>query len=522
MTGAVASAHPLSTAAGRQILDRGGNAYDAAIAVSAALTVVQPHMNGLGADLFALVDDGPLRGINASGWAAAAASVDACRARGLRAVPASGPPSAITIPGLVGAWSLLAARTTLRLPELIAPAVRYARDGFPATEAIARSIARTAPRADDDWKATYLGTRPGGPLRQPRLARTLREVGRDGGASFYHGRIARAIDRDQRRKGGWLRFGDLDRFAAEWTEPLRVRYRGFDVYTTPPNSQGATALLWLNLLARHDLAALSERAYVAALARTMRIAYAYRARVIGDPKTQPFPVGLLAPGFRYAVRPPRSGPPTDGTGDTTAFSVHDGRVGLSAIQSNYMGFGAGVSVGSTGINLNNRGSYFTLDPDHPNVLAPGKRPFHTLMAIVARKGDRRLYLGSMGGDVQPQVNVQVVTRMIDRGEPIGSAIAAPRFAWPATIYGGADRFVEPGVRLPGARRVDGDRSLFGHAHGLDVGERIALGLDPRGDAYATVPGPARSRSERGPALRPVLRRRTGKGPRPRPPRRSRD
>jgi gamma-glutamyltranspeptidase / glutathione hydrolase len=483
MVGAVASAHPLSTGAGQAVLDRGGNAYDATLAVSAALTVVQPHMNGMGSDFFAVVDEGTVRSINASGWAAAAASVEAFRAQRLRAVPVSGPKSAITVPGLVGAWSLLGPLTSLRWTELFAPAVRLAREGFLATASIAGAVARTAPRADADWRATYAGTRAGRPLRQSRLGRTLEEVGRDRGESFYHGRLARAIDRDQRSKGGLLCFDDLDRFEAEWTAPLRVRYRGVDVFTTPPNSQGATALLWLNLLAREDLASLTEGAYVGALARTMPVAYAYRSRVIGDPKRQPFPPELLAPDYPYARSAPLPGRPTVGRSDTTAFSVFDGRVGISAIQSNYMGFGSGVSVGTTGITLNNRGAYFSLDPSHPNVLEPGKRTFHTLMAIAARGPTRRLLLGSMGGDVQPQVNVQVLTRVLDRGEPIARAIAAPRFAWPATIYGTAERFAEPGVRLRGARLVRGDRDLFGHAHAIDVGARVEVGLDPRGDAF---------------------------------------
>ena len=491
MVGAVASAHPLSTAAGQAVLDRGGNAYDAVVAVSAALTVVQPHMNGLGADFFAVVDDDGVRSVNASGWAAEAASIDAFRERRLPTIPVSGPLSALTVPGLVAAWSLLGPRLTQRWTDLLAPAVRYAREGFPATSSMARSVARTSARADEDWRATYAGTARGQRLRQPRLGRTLDAVAQDAGASFYHGRIARAIARDQQGKGGLLRFDDLDGFAAEWTEPLRVRYREFDVYTTPPNSQGAAALITLNLLARDDLADLSESAYVAALARATRTAYAYRSRVIGDPKELPFPSDLLSAEYPYTPSGPTSPRPTDGGGDTTAFSVFDGRVGISAIQSNYMGFGSGVSVGTTGINLNNRGSYFSLDPDHHNALAPGKRTFHTLMATVARSPDRRLFLGSMGGDVQPQVNVQILTRALDRQDPIARAVAAPRFAWPATIYGTAGWYAEPGVRLRGARVVRGDRSMFGHAQSIDVGSRVEVGLDPRSDAFAPVTPPVR-------------------------------
>jgi len=480
--GAVASAHPLSTRVGQEVLRRGGNAYDATLAVSAALTVVQPHANGLGSDFFAVIRDGGFRSINGSGWAAASASVEFFRQQGLAAVPSSGPLSSFTVPGLVSAWSLLAAGTSMPFHDLLAPAARLARDGFPATESLARVAAETAARADDDWRATYGAVRPGMPLRQPGLARTLEAIGQDGGDSFYHGSIARRIDGDMRAKGGLLRSEDLDGYRAEWTTPLHGRYRGHDVYTPPPNSQGATALIWLNLLDRRDLAVLPEAEYVATLVRTMPVAYRYRSRYIGDPAYLPFPPELLDPGYPYedAELPP--GRRTVGIGDTTAFSVTDGTVDISAIQSNFHGFGSGQTVGSTGINLNNRGSYFTLDPNHPNVLRPGKRTFHTLMALLVDLPDRRVLLGSMGADVQPQANVQVLTRLLDRNEPIQAAIAAPRFAYPATIYGSADLYAEAGLALAGARPLGEEhRSLVGHAHALVCGPTVEVGIDPRGD-----------------------------------------
>jgi gamma-glutamyltranspeptidase / glutathione hydrolase len=487
MAGAVASAHPLSTRIGETVLARGGNAYDAALAVSAALTVVQPHMNGLGSDFFAVVDDGGFRSINGSGWAAAEASIETFQRRGLRAVPTEGPLASFTVPGLVSAWSLLARHTSMPFVDLLAPAAERATRGFPTTESVARAAAEMSARADEDWKATYANVRPGERLRQPALGRTLAAIGADGGESFYHGSIARRIDRDMREKGGLLRFDDLDRYAAEWTTPLHATYRGYDVYTTPPNSQGATALLWLNLLGRLELSSLHEEERVTALVRTMSVAYAYRARYIGDPRFVPFPSELLDPSYPYEEAPPPTGPSTKGDGDTTAFSVFDGHVGISAIQSNYMGFGSGQAVGATGINLNNRGSYFTLDPNHHNALRPGKRTFHTLMALIAAGPRRRVYLGSMGGDVQPQANVQVLTRLLDRNEPIRVAIAAPRFAYPATIYGPADLYAEAGLALSGARPLSTDRSLVGHAQGIDCAETVEVGIDPRGDGLVPVP-----------------------------------
>jgi gamma-glutamyltranspeptidase / glutathione hydrolase len=484
MHAAVASAHPLSSRVGREVLERGGNAYDATVAVSAALTVVQPHMNGIGADFFAVVRDAGFRSINASGGAAELASIDYFRGRGLAAVPESGPLSAITVPGLVGAWGLLAERTTLPLRELLAPAARLARDGFPATRSLARSAAATASRADPDWRATYGSVRSGQLLRQSALARTLVAIGEDGGESFYHGAIARAIDRDLQAKGGLLRFDDLDRYRAQWTAPFRGRYRGYDVHTTPPNSQGATAVIWLHLLDRLDLTALDEAEYARTLVRTMLVAYRYRARYIGDPTEVHFPPELLDPTYPYETAAPPTGGATLGTGDTTAFSVTDGTVDVSAIQSNYMGFGSGTTVAGTGINLNDRGTYFSLDPTHPNALRPRKRTFHTLMALLVTRPDRRILLGSMGGDVQPQSNVQVLTRLIDRGATIQAAVAAPRFAYPATIYGSAELYAEPGVELAGTRPVGDDRSLVGHAHALDCGDEVHAGIDPRGDGFA--------------------------------------
>ncbi len=494
MKGAVASGHPLSTAAGEAVLERGGNAYDAVVATSAALTVVQPHANGLGADFFAVVDDhDDVRSVNGSGWAAAEATPDAFRARGLSAVPTTGPLSAFTVPGLVASWALLLPRTSLPFADLLAPAVRLARDGFPATPGLVRSARATLGHADEDFRALYSDLVPHAPLRQPELARTLEAIGGDEGHSFYHGDIARAIDEEMRRKGGLLRRQDLDGYRAEWTTPLKVRYRGHDVYTTPPNSQGATALIWLNLLATQDFATVAPAEYVAALVRTMPVAYAYRARHIGDPRSVEFPAELLRPTYPYAPAT-LAGAPSFGAGDTTAFSVTDGTVGVSAIQSNFMGFGSGLTVRGTGINLNNRGSYFSLDPGHHNVVGPGRRTFHTLMAVVAKGSGDTLLLGTMGGDVQPQVNVQVLTRVLDRHEGLSEAIAAPRFAWPATIYGSADLYAEVELGLSGAQVVRGERSLFGHAHAIRFGNRLEVGIDPRGEGRAETGGGPASRS----------------------------
>lgn len=483
-TYAVASAHPLSTAAGLEVLRRGGNAYDAVLAVSATLPVVQPHTNGLGSDFFAVVRDHRSTAINSSGPAGRNVDVAAFRTRGLRRIPARGPLSAITVPGLVGAWRLLGRKLRLRWKDDLAPAIRIASEGFPASPSLARAC-RSIGWGDRDFRSTFGGVRAGTRFRQLALASTLSEVAADEGYGFYHGHLAQEICRDLRAKGGLLEPRDFDSFSPCVETPLRVRYRSYFVETNPPPSQGATALIWMNLLARRALRSLSEREFVATLVRTMPTAYQYRAKYIGDPSVVSFPPQLLRPSALY---PPQDTMPSGprGSTDTTAFSVYDGRVGVSAIQSNYSGFGSGVAIRGTGITLNNRGSYFTLEPGHHNVVAPGKRTFHTLMATVA-SGPRMVLLGSMGADAQPQVVVQILTRHLDRGQPLAEAIAAPRFVSPAQIYGPAPLYREPGLPLARGKVLRGHPSAFGHAQGISVGVRIEVGVDPRGDGLLPLP-----------------------------------
>lgn len=481
---AVASAHPLSTAAGLRILEKGGNAYDAALAVSAALAVVQPHMNGLGSDFFAVVRDGRSVAVNSAGPAGRRASVEEFRKRGRSRIPPRGPLAAITVPGLVAGWHFLGARARLRWTETLSPAIRLALGGFPASESLARA-AQSARWADADFRAVYGSVRPGLRLRQVAMAKTLSRIAADEGHGFYHGALAREIAQDLAGKGGLWGAEDLDAYRSSVLPPLRVKYREYWIETNPPPSQGATALIWLNALAREELSALNERRFVRSLESTMRTAYGYRSACIGDPKYVPFLEGLLRPSAVYRSHP-RGRAERPKPSDTTSFSVFDGEVGISAIQSNYMGFGSGVSIRGTGINLNNRGCYFTLDPAHPNVLAPEKRTFHTLMATVAH-GPKMVLLGAMGGDTQPQVNVQVLTRHLDRETPLQEAIAAPRFAYPATIYGSASLYREAGLPLDRARVLRNDPSAFGHAHGISIGEDVEVGIDPRGDGRLPLP-----------------------------------
>jgi gamma-glutamyltranspeptidase / glutathione hydrolase len=481
--GGVATAHPIASAIGRDVLARGGTAYDAALAVSAALTVVLPQANGLGSDLFAVIRDNSVETLNASGPAADLATPERFEKAGCSVIPDRGPLSSFTVPGLVAAWSVLTERASLRLPELFAPAIRWAREGVPVTPLLGTAIAQM-PWGDSDWGAVYRGRLPKGLLRQTDLARTLERVAADGGHGFYHGDLARTIEHDMIAKGGLLRFDDLDRYRLARPSPLHARYRAYDVYTTPPNSQGATELNWLARLGARRLAEMSPSECASTLLETMYPAYDFRARYIGDPDCFPLPAGWLHSGRKILPKRERG---ADALGqDTTAFSVFDGRMGLSVIQSNYEGFGSGHTVAGTGINLNDRGSYFTLDRTHHNVVAPRKKTFHTLMATVA-VGPEVIFLGSMGGDIQPQVNVQVLSGIVDQGLSIQQAIDAPRFACPASIYLPAPVLAEAGRGLVGVPPPDRP-SQVGHCQGIQVGARVLVGIDPRGEGRLRIPG----------------------------------
>jgi gamma-glutamyltranspeptidase/glutathione hydrolase len=474
---AVASGHPLTNEVGMRILRHGGNAYDAAIAVSAALTVVQPHLNGLGGDLFAITTDGEIRALDGSGYAAGLASIGYFRKNGFEDIPAYGPLSAFSVPGMVSAWSLLYERCNMRFQDLIKPAIELARNGFFPSPAIVKAIEST--RGNTDWNLIYTGASVERKLMQKDLANTLEEISKDEGHSFYHGSIAHAIERDMVSRGGLIRFDDLDSYEAQFLKPIHVSYHGYTVYTNPPPSQGATAMMWLNMLDRVDLASMDKKDYYDELIRTMRIAYSYRSRYIGDPRYVTFPEDILEPGYKYRSLPASEDGKTS-LSDTTAFSVYDGDYGISAIQSNYTGFGSGFTIAGLGINMNNRGSYFTLNGEHHNSLEPGKKTFHTLMAVYA-SGSDEVFLGTMGGDVQPQVDVQVLSGIIDKNRSAQAAVAYPRFAWPASIYGGSDLYCEASLNLDGAKKVEDNSRMMGHAHAIITGDRFSTGLDPRGD-----------------------------------------
>ena len=424
--GMVATSQPLATQAGLRALEDGGTAVDAAICAAAVLCVVEPMMTGLGGDAFAIVHrDGKLDGLNSSGRAPAAADPDT-----LGAIPIRGP-LAVTVPGAVAGWAALAERHgRLGLDRLLRDAIEIAERGFAVTPVIAGMW-----QADADALAgfpeaarTWLPAPRAGELRRlPELARTLREVAEHGPDGFYRGRIAEAIC-----AASPLSSDDLTAHRAEWVEPLRVRYRGVEVCELPPNGQGAAALQALGMLDCLELPA-DEVERVHQQAEAAKLAFADAYRHIHD---GPLPAGYLDPSYLAEraglIEQGRAGSPAPGDlprgGTVYLCAVDHERTACSLIQSIYYHFGSLVVAPGTGVTLQNRGACFTLEPGHPNRLAAGKRPFHTIIPGMLVEGASLIGpFGLMGGHMQPQGHLQLVSQLIDRGLDPQAAIDEPRF-----------------------------------------------------------------------------------------------
>jgi gamma-glutamyltranspeptidase/glutathione hydrolase len=449
--GMVASAHPLASQIGIDILKSGGNAVDAAIAVNAALGLMEPIACGIGGDLFAIVWDSRTRrlyGLNGSGRAAGGWTLDSLRARGLERVPELGGVP-VTVPGTVDAWFELHKRFgKLPMRNILAPAIRYARDGHPVPPVIAFYWQRGVGRFADfpAWQSTYApgGKAPaaGDVFRNPDLAATYAAIARRGRDAFYRGDLAQRIATAVRAAGGVLAVEDLAAHTSTWVEPLSTQYRGYDLWELPPNTQGVAALQMLNMLEPYDLRAMGHNtaATLHLMVEVKKIVYEDRARWYADPAFAPAPLErLLSKAYareraklfdpaRAATRIP-AGDADLRTGDTTYLTVVDAeRNCVSLIQSNYRGFGSGVVPERGGFCLQDRGNLFTLDPAHPNAYAPGKRPFHTIIpAFVTRDGEPVFSYGVMGGDVQPQGHVQVLVNIVDFGMNVQEAGDAARF-----------------------------------------------------------------------------------------------
>jgi gamma-glutamyltranspeptidase/glutathione hydrolase len=449
--GMVAAAHPLAAQIGIDVLKQGGSAVDAAIAVNAALGFLEPVSCGIGGDLFALVWDQKtqrLYGLNASGRAPLALTPDKVPAQANGTIPLYSPYS-WTVPGAVDGWFELHARFgRLPMSAVLAPAIRSAREGEPVPQVIAAAWERGGRLFKDKpgFAATFLpegrAPREGEVFRNPALARTYEALAKDGRDAFYKGEVARAIVEFSRRNGGFFSEQDLAGHRSEWVEPLSTEYRGVRVFELPPNGQGITVLQMLDMLSGFDLRAWGRESpdFWHTLIEIKKLAYEDRARFLADPAFAQVPVaGLLSKDYARSqarrLDPARAaqrlepGQPQMTHGDTTYFAVADGEGNMvSLIQSNYTGFGSGYAVEGWGFGLHSRGAQFSLKPGQPNTLAPGKRPFHTIIpAFAMREGKPWLAFGLMGGDMQPQGHVQILVNLLDLGLGLQEAGDAPRF-----------------------------------------------------------------------------------------------
>ncbi len=449
--GMAATSHPLATQIAVQVLRQGGSAVDAAIAANASLGLMEPTGAGVGGDLFAIVWDAArreLRGLNASGRSPRSLTLEQLQAMGLKRVPAYGPLS-VSVPGAVDGWiELHTAFGKLEFSEVLAPAIEYAERGFAVTEVIAGEWAASAtllegfPGYADVFMPDGRAPAAGDVFRNPRLATTYRAIAESGRAAFYEGDIAREIEDYMRAHGGYLGAEDLAQHRSEWVEPVATNYRGYDVWELPPNGQGLAVLQMLNILEAYDLDALGRGSheYLHLLIEAKKLAFEDRARYYADPAFVDVPVTRLiskeyALERRELIDPLKASrdvsygdPASLQHGDTVYLTVadEDGNM-VSLIQSNYRGMGSGMTPGQLGFVLHNRGELFSLDPAHPNVYEPGKRPFHTLIpAFVTKDDEPFLSFGVMGADMQPQGHVQVLVNLIDFGMNVQQAGDAPR------------------------------------------------------------------------------------------------
>jgi gamma-glutamyltranspeptidase / glutathione hydrolase len=479
-TGIVASESPLASQAGVAILERGGNAIDAAVAANAAMTVVAPMWDGIGGDLFAIVYDaksGKLYGLNASGWAPAGQSIARLNRKGLRAMPALGIDS-VTVPGAVDGWQKLLDRFgKKKMSEVLGPAIQIAEDGFPVTEWTALHFADSADLLHSNAAAaqTFLiADRPprvGEVFRNPDLAWSLRQIAEKGRDAFYRGEITKRLLELSARHDGIFTAGDFSDYSSEWVEPISTTYRGWTIYELPPNVQGVGALEMLNMMEQFDLKPMginSTRALHIQI-EAKKLAYADVIRYIGDPKASSPPVAAMISKPYAAARaklidldhancdvsPGNAVIPAGG--DTTYLTVVD-REGnmVSLIQSNYAEFGSGLVADGTGFVLHDRGALFSLDPASPNALAGHKRPLSTLIPAFMQKDQVRIAFGIMGGWNQAQAHAQFVSHIVDFNQNIQAALETARFT--KLSFGGCD--VELENRVPG--NVRGELEAKGH------------------------------------------------------------
>ena len=456
--GAVATSQPLAAQAGLRILLQGGNAADAAIAAAATLNVVEPMSTGMGGDVFALIywaREGKVYALNASGRAPYAATLETFQRRGFTEMPVRGI-LPVTVPGAAAGWADLLARFgKLGLDKALRPAIEYAERGFPVSEGIARSWQGSEDllRQDAEAARVYLpgghAPRAGQRFTSPDLARSLRALAENGPDAFYKGPIAKAIVATSEKYGGLFTLQDLAEHTSTWVEPIHTDYRGYRVYECPPNGHGIAALIALNILSGYDLAALQfgSADNLHLKMEAMKLAMTDAGRYVADPEVAHVPVrGLLSQAYaderralismERAIAAPKAGLLPAGH-DTVYLCAADSEGNaVSFINSLYMGFGSGIVAEGTGIALQNRGNLFSLDPEHPNCIAPHKRPYHTIIPCMVTKGvvpndpkegKLAICFGVMGGFMQPQGHMQVLSNIVDHGMSPQQALDAPRF-----------------------------------------------------------------------------------------------
>ena len=520
--GIVATSQPLATAAGLEILARGGNAADAAVAAGAALNVTEPSSTGIGGDMFALyysADTKQVTALNGSGRAPAALTLERLKKEGFSTELPPFHAHTVTVPGACAGWFDLIERHGSRsMSEILAPAIRLASEGFPVGPLTSHSWQRGAQNqlksAPNGRELTIEGRGPsaGEIFRNPNLARTFELVADGGRSAFYQGKIAEAIVGVIKEAGGCLSLEDLASHTSTWEEPISVTYRGLHVHECPPNGQGITALIALNILEGFDLNAFpplsTERLHL--MIEALRLAFADARWYVADPKFSTVPIQeLLSKEYASQRRKlidrtratidPKRGTPVSSSG-TVYLSVAD-KFGnaCSFINSNYWGFGTGIVPKGYGFTLQNRGHNFSLDPHHPNVLEPRKRPYHTIIPAMVTRDNGSLYAsyGVMGGFMQPQGHVQVLSALLDHGLDPQSALDLPRFCIdveesggrvaleegiPANVVSDLENMGHPLYSVSGF-----DRSLFGRGQvilrDMETGV-LCAGSDPRADGCA--------------------------------------
>ncbi len=524
-SGMVSSPHSLASSAGVDVLRAQGSAVDAAIATSAALAVIYPHMVGVGGDAFWLIHDaqtGKVRFLDGGGRATTRATIQNIRARGMNEIPFRGiVPATLTVPGSVASWEEAhRAYGKLPLARVLKSAIGYARDGFPVTERLADFIASHQRELSVHQDTAALLLPQGRPprlnelLKNPGLARTLSAIAEQGAAGFYQGEIGKRLVAFSDQQGGYFSLDDLAEQMAFWAEPLVGRYRDVTIYQTPAPTQGFTVLQMLALLEPFELARLPHLGPQAAhlMVQAKQIAYHDRDRWLADPRFTSVPIDRLLSSSYLDERRALIDPvhalawdkvPSYGslTGDTVYISVIDAAGNaVSLIHSLYGLFGSAMVAGDTGVVLQNRSAYFSLDEKHPNHLAPGKTPMHTLIASIAyRNAGLWGVLGCMGADGQPQIQLHAYVNMIDYGLDVQQALEAPRWLSGRFALGEDRDTLHIEARYPESTLVELERrghklnrwgnysELAGHAHGIFVdpvsGVRIG-GSDPRSDGSA--------------------------------------